>query len=197
MSEDLKIVWISTRAGIAAAIAEKFNVAIVSNHVAYWKKCVPPFPEPRVTPGNRNLEWNRDECFEWYRKFVESGGARKKTNVEAERAQGAKNRMLLLEEKRAQMEFDRDVMGKLIDRDKAQATTNAVLKTLHEFVKGEFETRLPDKVREKMQELGCSQEVTAAMHEFILQLQIETINRIEERCEKKGNYIHCYPKDGR
>jgi len=76
--------------------------------------------------------------------------------------------------------------GKYVEREVAKRTMLGALKTFHGIVKAADERNAPNERLAKLKELGVSQEIVMAFHEFDLNLGREITDERERKCAALG-----------
>lgn len=172
-----KEVWQSLT-DTAKAIASHFKTYCSKQDINHWFGHNPPFPSPRV-----NGQYNQSECFAWFEKYImpkrKSGDGGMDLFSQATTAKAEKE---ITRAAREKMELDAE-FGKLIERDDARQKASAALLQYHGFVVKEIESRGPIDRREKLSQMGLTQEQVSAFFEFDSAQEAARVDRIIAHCQ--------------
>lgn len=179
VSNDSSIIEGLTR--LADIIATHFKIPCGKQTIKHWQRMNPPFPP------HKNNRYNKTECFEWVQKYIVPGlheGGDELVELLA-RAQKAKAIEQIKKAEKATIIVDL-LDKKYVDKNTAKLTTIAVVKTFHNFVRGELESGQPIERKERLASLGASPEIVAAFFEYDLKQSQALMDKIEDHCAKES-----------
>ena len=174
---------VRTLSMLADMIRHKFKIPCDKSTIKAWQKREVPFPSPL---GENNTYIIKD-CFAWVERYA------LKTNGKAadgeldlfKQSEVARMTMKITQAEREKLDLEKE-KGLYVERSIAEQSMITAARAYHRLVRQEVEINSPSTRKEKLRELGASDEIMAKFHEWDIEQSRAVIDRIETRCANEG-----------